>query len=287
MSAPGEALGAKTLILMSDRNKVYQLIDAGLKEKITGEISEMAFQENGDSLVPDIRKINPSLVIAVGNAAALWAQQEISDIPLIVSGVISQSNNGIFSEVPGVSLDCSLQSYFNLIREMVPEKGNVGLLIGADQQTETRKEIENLAKNANLEAKIARPRNVKEVSQSIETVYAQGAGVFLMTFDPLIMNPESFNYIIEFSISKSLVLITPSRALLKRGAFASLEADYSEIGRRTAAIANDLLKNPDRSGKYKLEFPPKEEISVNRKIANSLHINISPTTIQKAGYIQD
>ena len=284
---PALADGPKVLILMSDQNSIYRLIDQGIREKVSAEIVACKLQDGEKEALAAVRSLKPDLVIAVGNAAALWAHAEITGVPLLASGVIHQSNPAVFSKMPGVSLDCSLQSYFNLIRELAPAKGKVGLVIGANHPPEFKRRLAELAEKASLKIRIVEVKKVNEVSEAVERVFRDGSEVFLMTYDPLIMNPESFKYLVDFSISNNLYLVAPSRALLKGGALASLEADYLDIGRRTAEIANSILKDSGLSSRLELEFPSKEEVSVNRKIANSLRVNIPPSVIKKAVYVQE
>ncbi len=288
MLVPASAANPRIVIVLSDANKIYSLIDQGVKDNIQSEFTEVTLQKGEERvLAANIRQISPSLIIAKGNAAALWVSKTFPEIPLVASGVIYQSNPEIFAKMAGVSLDCSPESYFNLIKEFSPLKGKVGIVMDATHPAGYRNRLESLAHKSDVQVVIKEVSKVNEVSRAIGEIYSEGANVLLLTYDPIIMNPETFKYIIEFSISKNMLVVAPSKALLKGGAMASLEANYIDIGRRTAEIANNLLKDPSLSVTLNLEFPYKEEVSVNRKIAKSIDMNIPSAILKRAVYIHD
>jgi putative tryptophan/tyrosine transport system substrate-binding protein len=172
-----------------------------------------------------------------------------------------------------------------VIREISPTPGKVGLIINAAQSSEYKNMVKFTAQQSNISIFLAEVSKENEVSKALNSLQAQGVNTILMTFDPLVMNPQVFKYMTEFSVANSMRLITPSRALLKGGALASVEADYAAVGRRTAEIANEILRNAGGLGNLRLEFPTQEEVSINNKIAKLIQVDIPSSVIKRAVYI--
>src|SRR5688572_10334133 len=113
------------------------------------------------------------------------------------------------------------------------------------------------------------------------------ADLFLMTYDPPIMNSERFRYFVDCSITHPLPLVVPSKALLRGGAVLSLEASYLEIGRQTGQLVNGILSRATaKSGEF-LDSPRKTEIGVNLKVADIMGVTIAPQVLQKAHYVHE
>lgn len=276
----------RVAILLSDQNRIYNQIAQGLRDEMHASVREISLSPSPDLALDALREFDPVLVVAVGDTAALWAQDFLKDLPVVVAGVIQQSNPQVFQKMPGVSLDFSPETYLTLIREGMPSARRVGLLYNPARQSKFVKDLKAAAESMGIEVNAQPVQKEKSMARALETLKNWGTQMFLLTYDPLLMNPESWLYLSGFSITNRIALTVPSVALLKKGGTISLEANYVVLGRQAAAIANALLEAAGPIPRL-VQRPAKAEIGVNLKIAGVLEISIPASFQKKAEFIHE
>ena len=102
-ACPFLGAASKVALLLSDRNKIYAIINDGIKQAVQGDVSEIFLQDGEEKSYEAVRQFKPDIVIAIGNSAALWARDKILKTPVVVSGVMLQFES--------LLLDGSLQNY--------------------------------------------------------------------------------------------------------------------------------------------------------------------------------
>ncbi len=275
----------RVAIVMSAKVKIYELISKGLEEKLDARMLEIVLSDGNEKSLESIGHFEPQVIIAVGDAAALWARTKIAKIPIVACGVMSQYNSRKFQGLAGVSLDFPLQFYLRLIRDAVPGIRHVGLLFDSSQSTNFAADSERAARELGLKVYAYPIEKEKEVGRALQLLKESGAEIFLMTYDPLIMNPEIFRYLVDFSITNRLALMVPSKALLKSGGVLAYEADYTEVGRQTAELVGRFLNGEKLTAG--LSYPNRGEIGINLKVARILGVTVSANILKKADHIYE
>lgn len=279
------ARAQKIAVLVNENVKIYALIYSGIHEKVKGDIREFNLKRGSLQTLEAIQRYDPDILVAVGSKSALWAYHKVEDVPVVASGVINQSNPEIFQNMPGVSLDFPIRSYLNLIQTFIPDKRHVSVLYHPVKGKKLLDEIARSIRGSDLMVLAEKIRKQKDVSKGIQNLEKMGSKVFLVTFDPLIMNRESYKYLVQYTITRGISLIVPSKSLLKNGGLVSLEADYGDIGRQTGKIVNRILGDASLAGSLRLEPPEQKNIGVNLKVARALNIDLSPLALKKASFV--
>lgn len=273
---------AKVTVVSSSRNKIYLLISEGLQQTLEEDFNDVCLSD-GVQTEPDFEKEKPSRVIAIGNAATLWAKKNAKEIPLTASGVILRTHARELRDTGGVRLDFPFNSYLNLIREYLPDVHSVGFIYDSALESPLPAGARKPSDSGGLRIEAAPAAAEHEISAALQSLKEKGVESFIATYDPIVMNPESIKFIVEFCAQNRIALIVPSKALLKNGGLLSLEADYVELGRQTGLMINRILKQPDSGGA--MESPQKSEVGINMKMAEALNITFKESAMNRADYI--
>src|SRR5258708_282927 len=142
---PNQVWGTKITLLLSDKNKIYELIEQGIRENITGELQELTLAENNDSIHDEIRKFHPDIVVVIGNAAAYWIKNNMRTTPSIMSGIIYQSDPSSFLHSNGLALDFPISSYLKVAHDALPKRKHVGIIYNAEKNPEMPREASDSA----------------------------------------------------------------------------------------------------------------------------------------------
>jgi putative tryptophan/tyrosine transport system substrate-binding protein len=163
----------------------------------------------------------------------------------------------------------------------------VGVLFDSSQDSDFPAKAERAARQAGLRVYAYPIEKEKEVGRAMQLLKESGAEVFLMTYDPLIMNPEIFRYLVDFSVNNRMALFVPSNALLKSGGVMSFEADYPDLGRQAGALVNSALKKSGGPMGVELLAPRKGVLGLNLKVADIVGVSIARDVIRKADNVYE
>jgi len=286
MSPSTAASQARVVIVIGAPIKIYKLITQGINQIVHGETHVIDLSRSKKESLQTIRKIRPQVVVAVGDQVALWAKKTFTRTPVIASGVVHQSNPQLFKNMAGVSLDFSLQAYLQLIQESFPQSKRVGLFFNPSENNRLLRDAQKAATALNITLDAEPVGEESKLGQAIQSLNEKGTQIILMTYDPLFMNPETWKYLVDFSIRHRMGLVVPSKTLLKNGGFISLEANYLDVGRQTGVMVNRVIENPDRIQNLHLEFPNQKEIGVNLKMINIIDMKLSKSVLKRANHVQ-
>jgi ABC-type uncharacterized transport system substrate-binding protein len=280
LAAGSPAAAEDVVVLLSKENRIYQLIAQGITAKLQVPVAVFSLAPNGNSpgvSLEQIEKAAPKVLIAVGDDAANFATTEWTDCPVVLSGVIQSGRlTGSAGKFPGVSLNVPVGYQLKTLREYFPAVRIVGTLYDPAFNTAAAKDMEITAPALGLTVwaqPISQPREFTRIIDSM----AGKVDAFLVLFDPVVLRPETFDYLVKFSLTHRVPLIVPAFALLKSGGMLSLEADYEEIGRQTADVAKLVLAH--KKTPAGIAAPAKWSIGFNRKVARALEITVDPRTL--------
>ncbi len=275
---------SKVTLVSSSRNKIYLLINEGIQQTLQTEYEDVYLSETPNPEAGFERE-KPKRVITIGNAAALWAKKNVREIPVTASGVILRSNPRELRDATGVRLDFPFSSYLKLLNEYLPEIRTAGFIYDSALDSPFSPAVRKQSEALGLRIEAVPAAAEKEISAALDSLKDKGVEAFIATYDPIVMNPESIQFIVEFCIRNRIALIVPSKALLKSGGLLSLEADYVELGRQTGSLINRLLREPGGAGDAALEIPLKSEVGINLKMAEVLNIRFKESVANRADYI--
>lgn len=282
--APSGAEGQRVAVVMSDAGKIYLSILEGLKPSTHVEIKELYLERDGrderEQTRQALERFRPNAIIGVGEAAVAWAYDVAPRLPsprdrpvtVVASGIVCQSKSEDFPSVSGVCLDPTAGAYLKFMRDAMPEGKKVGILSNPDLNKGFAKSVQAAGAGQGFEVKSAAVRSHKNLGAALQSLSEWRADILLITYDPLIINRESWQYVVGYAMNNSMALMVPSGALLKSGGLISCEADYAALGRQTMALAVRLMD--EDNSKEVLESPAKILRGINMRMANFLKLTV-------------
>lgn len=282
---PSLGRASEVFILQSSNLEAYGEVVAGFQElypqakvaSLTGEPAK------NDALIEQLRQFRPSVILAVGAPAASTLREKIKDIPIIYCMISDPKRYDLSgSNVSGVLLKIRPQEQFQLFKKALPGVRRIGVLYDPGVSGEIIAEARAAAKDLNLlliEKTITRQADIADsLSEMI-----WGVDALWMIPDPTVVSKESFQYILEASISRRLPLFTFSDVFVKRGALLALAPDYSRIGRQAGELAQKILQGQSPAGILPLYAPG--SLVVNRHTAQTLGIPLAADLFKTAAKI--
>jgi ABC-type uncharacterized transport system substrate-binding protein len=281
---PDSSQASDIVILLSKENRVYRSIADGAAEAAPdAETVVMSVSDAPAALAERLRRQGAKAVLAVGNEAAQWALAEWRGRPAVLAGVIPAFLGQKNVTAPGVRLAVPYATQLAKLKEFFPGVRTVGTVY---DPTVNRAMIDDLRGKAQGLGLTLRAEPVEKTNEFAPTLRGmeQGVDAFLVIFDPLLMRPEAFDYLLIFAATQRIPLVVPSFALLKAGATLSVEADYEALGRRSAETARKALAGEAPAG---LAAPDAWKVGFNRRTAKSLELRADENAAAGADQVHE
>ncbi len=227
--------------------------------------------EQGKRLARKIRASDASLVLAVGLKAALAAQVEIVDIPIVHMMILDPAKHRLSApNMTGTLLDIPAERQFKLLRSFLPKLKKLGVLFDPSKAASRIKDSAPHAAANGFQLHEFPVTSEKDIPQQIRTLLASSDALWL-TPDSTVLTSESVRFILESAMSQHVPVIGFSPELTRLGALLSIAVSYHEAGRETGVLAAQLL-NGDRTLPMRPIPMERVHITVNERTAAYLGI---------------
>lgn len=227
--------------------------------------------ELGKKLARRIRASDAALVLAVGLKAALAAQVELPDVPVVYMMILDPAKHRLAApNITGTLLDIPAERQFKILRSFLPSLHRLGVLYDPGKAAPRLKEAIPQAATNGFHLEGFPVESEKEVPQQLRALLARTEALWL-TPDSTVLTEESVRFILESAMASHVPVIGFSPELTRLGALLSIAVSYSDVGRETGVLVRRLL-----DGEKRLPMKPvpieRLNITVNQKTANFLNI---------------
>lgn len=273
------ALAGEIAILKSSDLQAYAQAIEGFKVTAPASMTYAEYDLLGDSelgekLARKIRASDASLVLAVGLKAALAAQVEIVDIPIVYMMILDPSKHRLATpNMTGTLLDIPVDRQFKMLRSLLPSLRRLGVLFDAAKPGFQSNGTARHAAASGFELVEFPVASEKEVPLRLRALLTASDGLWLVP-DSTVLTAESVGFILESALAQHVPVIGFSPEMTRLGALLSISVAYTDVGRETGLLARRLL-----DGDRKLPMKPipieRLNITVNQKTANFLGITFS------------
>ncbi|WP_167884397.1 ABC transporter substrate binding protein [Leptospira ilyithenensis] len=279
--------GGYVEVLLSLDNTIYEQSLYGIQSVIDSEVRitylNILNEEQG-ALAKYFRELESSdvpLLIAVGPLAAKTAKENLNKTPIVFTMVNSPKSLGLESgRLCGVSMDVSIQDFFQTLKEINPDARNVYSAYSTEEggYSATEGEYEDLKNKLLFNAK--KTANGAEFSKYLETISEETDG-FYMVSDP-IYDRKNFEILSAFCKKHRIVLMTPFPSLVKTGATFGISPDYTKIGVLTGSMANRILSGSSHCKKEGVIWSDQTSFYLNEEYANESGLKIPQSIADRA-----
>jgi len=202
-----------------------------------------------------------------------------SDIPIELGHVASLARPG--GNVTGISdmLTEVRGKQLQMLKEIVPRVGKIGVLLHRDFLQEVTKDLEPAAAPLGVSLLPVGVDTVEDLPRRFDEMMAAGADGYLVIAEPHI--DEMRDAIAALALRHRLPGVGPVRRNADAGLLLSYGPSTSAIRRRQAYFVDRILKGA-KPADLPVERPPKFELVINLKTAKALGLTIPYSLVLRA-----
>lgn len=274
-----ESLAMEIAILQTSEIAAYQEAVSGFKGAGPGNALYTEYDMQGDlelgkKLARKVRGSNAALVVAVGLKAALAAQSEIVDVPIVYMMILDPMKHRLTApNMTGTLLEVPLDRQMKILRKMLPSVKRLGTLHNSAKPGSLPNGDPPQAVTFGFQLHSYPVENEKEVPQQLRKLLSESDALWL-TPDSTVLTNDSVRFILDTALGQRVPTIAFSPEFTRLGALISISASYTQVGRETAQLARRIL-----DGQVILPLNPvpieRLTISVNMKTAKFLGVSFN------------
>jgi putative ABC transport system substrate-binding protein len=285
------AASPKVVIVLSQESSPYADMVQGFRTSLAGagvqvEIEVHNLKGNGAQASDVLRLFKnepPTMFLTVGSLATQAVLADHDEVPVIASltahlGKLKKKGN-----LTGVSLEFSLESQFDVMRQILPEAATVGVLYSPKENQDTIDSALSVAKKLGVRLvpkAVESPRDIPEALESL----ANNVDLLWGITDQVVVSPQTAEPILLFSFRNKIPFAGLSTPWVKAGSLYALERDYGDIGSQCAEMAVKIL-NKTAPQTIQMVSPRKVMLSVNLKTARAMRVEVPQHIVDKASQV--
>lgn len=246
MSAANESMAMEIAILQSSDIAAYQEAVSGFKGAGPGSAIYTEYDMQGDievgkKLARKVRASKSALVVAVGLKAALAAQLEIADIPIVYMMILDPSRHGLNApNMTGTLLEVPLDRQMKIMRRMLPSVKRLGILHNPAKTGSRLNGDGGKDGTFGFQLHGYPVESEKDVPQQLRKLLSESDALWL-TPDSTVLTNDSVRFILDTALGQRVPTIAFSPEFTRLGALLSISASYTQVGRETAQLARQIL----------------------------------------------
>jgi putative tryptophan/tyrosine transport system substrate-binding protein len=241
-------------------------------------------------IVAEFVRLKVDLIVTYGTPSILAAKQATSTIPIVFAAAGDPVRTGIVASlarpggnVTGLSLLATdlTGKRIELLREVVPGLRRLALLgnVGNPQVVVEIGEVQAAARTFGLDVVTSSEvRSAEDIVPAFES-FQRPADALFVVLDPLINNNRLA--IATSALGARLPTMHGLRDLVEAGGLMSYAANFPDLFRRTAGLADKILRGV-KPGEIPVEQPTKFDLVVNLNTAKALGLKIPETFLARA-----
>lgn len=266
----------------------YQGFVDGLKEAgyVDGENITIDYQnaqgEQANCVTIANKLVNDKddLILAIATPAAQAVANLTKQIPILVTAVtdpetakLVKSNAKPETNVSGTSDLTPVAAQIQLLKKILPEAKKVGLLYCSSEQNSIFQI--NLAKAAcqkeGLEFVEATVSNSNEIQQVTQSLVGKVDALYIPTDNMLAAGMATVAMVAN---AAKLPTVCGEKGMVEAGGFVTFGINYYELGKQTAAMAVDILRNGKKPAEMPIQYLEKCDLAVNPDTASAIGITV-------------
>ena len=229
------------------------------------------------------------MLVTVGTPVTLAVKRATATVPIVFVGVDNPVSLGIVESLAeprgnatGLSLSSSelVRTRLQLLRELLPDLRRLAVIVRRDPGLEQRlRDIRNDAARMGIEPLIFEAPSGIGLQLTFTRLRGDGCEAVYVASGPL--GPAKRAQLIALAAEARLPAIYSFRVFPLDGGLMSFGADYGDLLRRAAGLADEILKGA-KPARLPVEPPTKFRLVVNLKTAKELGLSVPPSILARA-----
>ncbi len=226
-----------------------------------------------------------NLILAIATPAAQAVARKTKSIPILVTAVTDPQSAGLVrsndypqTNVSGTSDLTPCAKQIDLVTKLVPTTKTIGLLYSSGEENSCYQA--DLAKRACSERGLsfidATVSDKNEVQEAVQSLVGKVDAIYTPTDNLIASCMETISMIAS---ENKLPVIVGEEGMVQGGGLATYGINYYELGRKTAEMAIEIIRNGRQIQNMPVQYLDSYEFSYNKYTAAELGITI-PSDIQ-------
>lgn len=276
----GAALAAEpVVVVLSKAGGAYEEVAVALRSELRRDA------EVSEALVADVDKLNakrPRAVAAIGTDACRIVAQAKLGVPALCALIPHIAFDSIArsaarpSSLSAVVLDQPFSRQMSLIRLLLPEARQVGVIFGPDSAS-LREAIGDAALRRGMQLRGAQAADAAVLFPALKAVL--DADVLLAVPDSAVYNSATAQNLLRAAFEARVPLIAFSPAYVRAGALAAVYSTPAQVG---SQAGRSLVAVLNGGQVRQIQWPSEFEVSVNDQVARALGLDL-----EEAGRIKE
>jgi putative ABC transport system substrate-binding protein len=243
-------------------------------------------------LAEDLVRRRVAVIAAMGGSyAALAAKAATSDMPIVFTmGDADPVKAGVVASlarpggnITGISLlgGALGAKRLEILRELVPAAGKIGVLINPDNRNVTaeREELEVSIRNGGQKAFVIASAPSEDIEVAMSKFSQEGVDALLVTADPIFTNRRV--RIAALAAHYRIPSIYQWSVFVHAGGLISYGTELEEIYRQAGYYTGRVLKG-EKPGSLPVQQPTTFKLAINLTAAKALGVTVSPSLLARA-----
>jgi putative ABC transport system substrate-binding protein len=291
-AAPAGAMGsgaaARVRILVSQDALPYQEALEGVRRSLA--LQDMQPLVEVESLQGDearareaarrARRENVALLVTLGSLATQASIREAPQLPVVAGLILNADDLDAARNATGVVLEFPAETEFRFLQRLLPRQKRIAVLYHA---AENRRRVEaagRAARALGMRLDARRLESPRELPAALDSL-TRDADVLWGLADQVVLNPQTAQPILLFSLRNRIPFVGLSLTWVKAGALYALDRDYADIGAQCGEMAGRILRGTPPSA-LPPASPRKVVYALNLRTARHLNIDIPGPLVQAA-----
>lgn len=244
-------------------------------------------QNTLNSIMSTFAGNNSDVIVAIATPTAVSAANYSKDIPVVFSAVSDPVGAGLISDlnkpdknITGTSDEIQVDQILDLALTINPNLKKLGFIYnsGEANSVSNLKKAKAFCKEKNIELIEGSGKNISEIRSAISVLTDKCDAIFAPNDNTV---ASSMAPLVEASIKNKVPVYTGADSMVSDGGFASVGIDYTNLGKDTAKMVDQILKGKDVKDLPVKVFKTDLNIYINEKTMKELGITL-PTNIKNS-----
>jgi putative tryptophan/tyrosine transport system substrate-binding protein len=276
-SAPTEGAGKdrpRVVAVKSADLGAYAQVVAGFSSEARAQVEELTLEEGPEAQGKAFKALaekKPSLILAIGPAAAVGARKQFSDVPVIFAMVPYFQRYELEGQnVTGVALTSDLSLELDALKAMVSKVKRVGV---PHDPRFSQAMVEQAAAIATERGLQLVPLEVDGTPGKLEKVLRGAKGrvdALVLISDRTVGNAAVVQRVLAWSSDEKVPVVGLTPGQVREGAILALAPAATGLGAQAGRLANRVLLEKIDPGAMQVQSPEGVELFVNWATAKKL-----------------
>jgi putative tryptophan/tyrosine transport system substrate-binding protein len=270
LAMPAAGFAATVALIKSGPLAPYEQATAAFESAFAKPVTAFVLDERDPAgLLRRIENTRPTVIVAVGLKAALFARDRLPRVPLVFCVVPNFERFDLTGGlITGVSADVPPERDLAALRSAMPGVKRVGLLFGRTSGATLARRARTAADAVGItlvEAPVTDLSDLQRVAREL----AGKVDALWLPADPTVATPEVFRALLDLSLAQRKPLLVFSESLVRSGAFVAASPDYAWMGAQVAGIVR-RIQNGERAGDIGVLLLRQTRVVLNSSTARAL-----------------